>query len=300
MKSSIQSYECRLVYLYTSPLSCLKMSEMKGIKIMNWISWMKAHPTASNSGRKSFIKELVLLQAILNWYRNFVDEDFNVPITRKHKQMCFFKHNSPRRPDYYMRPNEVVKWIQWLKDHRKHQVYWKLAVFQLLTGVRVGEACGLQWSEIDLEQGIARVVRRVRWDQVSKKPFLENVTKNSGSARLIMLPSGLIDILKEMKTSAVNDLVFTNASGELLKYNAIQSSYNAGFRALGLPWRSTHICRHTYATLALIAGNSLSAVQASLGHTEQRTTQKYAKTIAMLNPEMSEKTFSIIFKDNQL
>lgn len=276
------------------------MSEIKGKVIVDWIQWLKQQPTSKSSSRKSFSKELKLLQVVLNWYRNFIDEDFSVPITRKHKQMCFFKHNSPRRPDYYMRPGEVIKWIQWLKDHRKHKVYWRLAVFQLSTGVRVGEACGLKWSEIDLQQGTARIVRRVRWDQVSKKPFLEDVTKTNGSARLIMLPKGLINILQEMQSFAVNDLVFTNARGDLLKYNAIQSSYNAGFRALNLPWRSTHICRHTYATLALIAGNSLSAVQASLGHTEQRTTQRYAKAIALLNSETGEKTFSTIFQDNQL
>ena len=30
------------------------------------------------------------------------------------------------------------------------------------------------------------------------------------------------------------------------------SNFNAGFIALKLPWRSTHICRHTFATLALM------------------------------------------------
>ena len=80
-------------------------------------------------------------------------------------------------------------------------------------------------------------------------------------------------------------LLFTDRQAEALKYNAIQSSFNAGFTALKLPWRSTHICRHTFATIALMKTKNLSAVQASLGHTEQ----KYAKTIALLSSETGEK-----------
>ena len=67
-----------------------------------------------------------------------------------------------------------------------------------------------------------------------------------------MLPEKLKNILREMKEEAKSDLVFTDSKAELIKYNAIQSSFNAGFAALNLPWRSTHICRHTYATIALM------------------------------------------------
>ena len=103
-----------------------------------------------------------------------------------------------------------------------------------------------------------------------------------------------------MKKETQSDLVFTSSEGELLKYNAVQSAFNAGFEALGLPWRSTHICRHTFATVALMATKNLSAVQASLGHTEARMTQKYAKTVALLSSETGEKTFSALFKNSRL
>jgi len=258
----------------------------------------KKHPTAKNKGRKSFIHELKLLSNVLNWYRNFLNEDFNVPVTKKHKQMCFFKPNAPRRPDYFIKPEDSRKWIDWLKEHRSNPVYWRLACFMLLTGARVSEACGLKWSAVDLERGFIRILRRVSWDRVNKMPSLDEVTKTSGSARLLMLPEKLKDIFKEMKKEALNDLVFTNRQGELLKYNAIQSAFNAGFIALELPWRSTHICRHTFATLALMTTKNLSAVQASLGHTEQKTTQVYAKTIALLSSETGEKTSSLIFKNS--
>ena len=85
-------------------------------------------------------------------------------------------------------------------------------------------------------------------------------------------------------------MVFTNGEGELLKYNAIQSAFNAGFIALNLPWRFTHILRHFYATMALIATKDLSSVQASLGHTSSRMTERYAKVVALLDRNIAQKT----------
>ena len=219
MKSTLQSYECRLSYFYKSPLANVKMSELKGMKVVDWINWLKQHPTAKNKGRKSFLHELKFLSVVLNWYRNFVNKDFNVPVTKKHREMCFFKPNAPRRPDYFIKPENARSWVEWLKKHRSNPVYWRLASFMLLTGARVGEACGLKWDAVDLKDGFVRIIRRVRWDQRTKHPFLEDVTKTSQSARLLILPEKLKSVLMEMKKEAVNDLVFTDTKGELLKYS---------------------------------------------------------------------------------
>jgi len=75
-----------------------------------------------------------------------------------------------------------------------------------------------------------------------------------------------------------------------LTYGAIKASFNMAFKALGLTWRSTHILRHSYATVALQATGSLSAVQASLGHSSSRMTERYAKVVALLDRETVQKT----------
>jgi len=83
-------------------------------------------------------------------------------------------------------------------------------------------------------------------------------------------------------------------------HTTVQLAFNAGFEALNLPWRSTHICRHTFATITLMETQNLSAVQASLGYMEAGMTQRYAKTVALLSSETGEKTVSAIFKDSHL
>ncbi|MDE0119565.1 MAG: site-specific integrase [Bdellovibrionales bacterium] len=287
-----QAYEARFRYFTKGPLSTINMEYLNAKYIHTWINWLKKHHTAKNKRRKTFRHELQLLSAILNWYRNFVDEDFNIPITKQHRQLCHYKPVPPQRPDYYARPEELRDWIKWLKEHRSNPIYWQLATFMVLTGARVGEACGMCWDSIDLKYKQARVIQRMGWDHNTKKPYLEETTKTSASVRVLLLSSELISVLREMKEESENEmaLLFTDKQGEALRYNAIQSAFNAGFKALGLPWRSTHILRHSYATGALIATKDISSVQASLGHTSSRMTEKYAKVIALLNNGVAEKT----------
>ena len=292
-KSTQQSYQVRFKYFIKGPLSKIQMEYLSSNFIHLWINWLKKHPTAKNKGRNTFHHELKFLSVVLNWYRNFVDANFNVSITKKHRQLCYYKPVPPKRPDYYARSEELRAWVQWLKEHRSNPVYWRLATFMLLTGARVGEACGMLWSAVDLEQGTAHVLRRIRWDQMTKQPYLEDTTKTEASARLLMLSDELVSILKEMKAESRcgdNKLLFTSDKGEPLRYNAVQSAFNAGFMALKLPWRSTHILRHSYATMALIATRDISSVQASLGHTSRQMTERYAKAIALLDKKTVQKT----------
>lgn len=289
-KSSIQNYEVRLPYITESFLGNLKVSELNSAAIDRWLEWLKKQPTASNAGRKTFERELTILTLILNWYRNYKDATFVVQITKRHREDCRYKPLTARRPDYFARTEEIRSWIGWLRK-RQSPVYAELATFMILTGCRVSEAAGLMWDSVDLNLKIARIVRTVHWDHWTRKPTLQDTTKTDESTRIVILPDVLVALLGEMRKREPNSLiVFPGRNGDLLKYNAIQSRFNAGFKALKLPWRSTHICRHTYATMALYATRDLTSVQASLGHSRREVTEKYAKSVALLNANTAEQT----------
>jgi integrase len=130
--------------------------------------------------------------------------------------------------------------------------------------------------------------------QVYNQGMVET-TKTEESARIIPLAGELVALLAEMRSlAAANRPVFADKHGGLLRYNAIQSAFNKGFKALELPWRSTHICWHTHATMMLLATGSLSAVQANLGHRSQRVTERYAKAVAALRTTDADKTAAMI------
>jgi integrase len=291
--ATVQSYGARLPFFRDSLLAKLVVKEINAEIIDAWLDWLLNHPTATHAGRKSFVHELKFLSVILNWYRNYIDAGYVVQITKRHREKALYKRLTSRRPDYFVRPDDVRKWIDWLKGNR-NPVYWELATFMILTGCRVGESVGLMWDCVDLDMRLVRISRTVFWDHWTRRPILQNTTKTEESTRTIVLPELLIEMLRQKRErDGIEGPVFKNRDGELIKYNAIQSAFNSGFKALNLPWRSTHICRHTYATMALFATRDLSSVQASLGHKSRDITEKYAKAVALLSSGTAEKTASV-------
>ncbi len=293
-ESSKQTRLIRLPYFQNTPFDSVPMSKFTAVTVDEWITWLRQHSSRKNPGRKSFLHELKYLTVILNWYRNYVNPNFVVPIVKRHRERIFFKPIVSRRPDYFMKPEEIVTWIEWLKKHRSNPVYWQLAAFLVLTGVRVGEACGLYWDAVDLDARVVRISKTVMWDHWTRHPTLMDSTKTRDSVRVIPLAGELVDLLRTMHASSGGVGPIFQAKGGLLRYNAIQSAFNKGFVALNYPWRSTHICRHTNATMMLLATGSMAAVQANLGHGSQRESERYAKAVAALQTADADKTAAII------
>lgn len=290
-----QSHEVRFKYLADAPLANFRMCDISDIVIDDWFRWLKKQPTTQNKGRKHFRQEFKMLSAVLNWYRDCINAQFIVPIVKRHRQAIFYKPVIPRRPDYFMRKEDIQNWIDWLKVHRKNKTYYRLATFMVLTATRVGEAAGLCWDTVDFDNKIVSIRRSVWWDHRTRRPNLQELTKTAESVRIIGLSPQVLEMLREMRQETSGDgPVFTDLEGGLLSYPSIQHAFNDGFEALKLPWRSTHICRHSFGTLALVATRDLSSVQAAMGHRNIRETQGYAKIVALLDGVTASKTAEYI------
>lgn len=82
----------------------------------------------------------------------------------------------------------------------------------LSTGMRIGELCGLQWSDIDIEDGIIKVRKTVQRIYVVEKDkryteILIDSPKTKNSIRDIPMTNELIKLIKPLKKIVNNDFL---------------------------------------------------------------------------------------------
>jgi integrase len=87
-------------------------------------------------------------------------------------------------------PPEVRKLLEAAKGHRLEALF----VLAALTGLRQSEVFGLQWQDVDLEQGVV-TVRLTLVEAAGRISFSEPKTKQS--RRRVEIPSYVLSCLKD-------------------------------------------------------------------------------------------------------
>ena len=88
--------------------------------------------------------------------------------------------------------NELISCLQ------SEPIKYRTAVMlTLYTGLRRGEVCGLDWSDIDFENGLVKINKSVLYS--ADKGVYEDTTKTNSSNRIIGIPSAMVQLLKEYK-----------------------------------------------------------------------------------------------------
>jgi integrase len=127
----------------------------------------------------------------------------------------------------------------------------------LLTGCRRGEIIGLQWKSVDFE-------RRCLCLPDSKT-----------GAKTVPLGDPAIDLLRCMPAIGGSKFVFPASRGEG-RIVGVRSVWEETRKLANLPGVRIHDLRHSFASVAVSAGESLYIVGKILGHRQSRTTEVYA------------------------
>jgi integrase len=168
-----------------------------------------------------------------------------------------------------------------------------LVVTAVGTGLRQGEALGLRAQDVDF---LRREVH-VRHQLVSVPGVAAHLgpPKTSSSLRTVPAPDFVLQALAEhMKQFPAGPFgtIFTNTRGQFVNRQSLHRSLAAALRTAGLPAGTTfHQLRHTYASLLIEGGESVTVVASRMGHANATET---LHTYSHLWPSSDDKTRHVL------
>jgi integrase len=191
-----------------------------------------------------------------------------------------FKVDNPFHGDF-LRPEEVPAYLKGLEA--KAPRYFALLRTMVFTGLRLGEALGLEWGDIDWHGGFL-TVQRARWRDHTTSP------KTAGSIRRVNLSPETIKVLRaHRRVEAVAALeaarsmpekVFVNEAGSPADESKVRKAHDRALKEAGLRRIRVHDLRGTFAALLVSAGVPIYHVSKMLGHSDPATTARHYADLA--------------------
>jgi integrase len=152
----------------------------------------------------------------------------------------------------------------------------------LYTGLRIGEASGLFWADIDYERRLLKVRRsmqRIESRGVTKTEIALLPPKTESSVRDIPLPNFLLALLREYHIKSNSDYVLS-ARGKFVEPRTLQRRFKKLLIAANIKEVNFHALRHTFATRALESNFDVKSLSEIMGHSSAMVTlTKYAHAL---------------------
>ena len=203
----------------------------------------------------------------------------NIAVEDWEKRGCSFRISKymlpePKGCETYLRARDVQAFLSHIAPHARAPV-----VLAMLTGLRRSNITNLRWREVDLAEKRITVHIKTRTNQ--RKPHCVTLAPQAATLLSVLRPAH----------SKLDDFVFfyrhphvecdcsacrhrTDLSGKPIK--DMKRTIGTATRKAGLTHIRFHDFRHTLASWVLNGGHSLKIVQELLGHSDIRTTQRYA------------------------
>lgn len=154
---------------------------------------------------------------------------------------------------------------------------WRAFIYLLAdTGIRRGEACGLQWQDIDFSAGLVQIRRNLQYTPAAG--IYETSPKN-GKSRVVDVGAEVLALLRQLRAeqaqSCLSKWVFSQPGTAEPMHPQSPTRYFAKFgKKYGVENFHPHLLRHTSASIAITNGADVVSTSARLGHSDTSVTLK--------------------------
>lgn len=192
----------------------------------------------------------------------------------------------PKRELHYLTAAQVKELCE-----KVGRVYGVLFLVLAFCGLRIGEALGLEWPDLDLSRRRLFVHRQAVWlrkrDCQEGKPRWRLVEpKSKAGVRVVEIPGPLVPFLAAHRATQNGGpnplgLVFPSEDGTpLYPGNVRRRVFTPALTALGLTGIRPHDFRRTFVALHVEAGTHPKLVQERIGHSDIKTTMNVYGALA--------------------
>lgn len=218
---------------------------------------------------------------------------------------------------------QQMLFLNYLDGAERYKRWKPLLVFMFGTGVRIGEALAVKWSDIDFENNTIFIHHSLAYrpdcNNNFKNRFSCSEPKTKNSIRTIPMLDKVREALLEekryqeesknhniMKVDGVSGFLFVGKGGsfhtpsrvnETIKiltcganYKEEQLAKKEGRQPIVIPDFSAHVIRHTFCTRLCEAETNIKVIQTIMGHSDIQTTLD-------IYAEVSENKKQEVFKD---
>lgn len=221
--------------------------------------------------------------------------------------------------------DEQKLFVSFLKNSRTYNHWYPIFAVMLGTGMRVGEATGLRWCDVDLKEKEISVNHTLVYYNHAKNGcyFAVNTPKTEAGKRTIPMMDFVKDaFLQERKNQMAEgircketidgytDFIFLNRFGGVQHQQTLNKALRRIIRDCNdevllkgeknpvlLPRFSCHNLRHTFATRLCEDGVNIKVIQDTLGHKDIETT---LDVYAEATKDLKKKEYGIMEINNDI
>ena len=254
--ATIKKYTSYINAVGNSPIGAKKLNDITPLELQDFINTFTTHSVTRKA--LGFIKEAYAVAV-------------NVEACKKNPALFLANTKEKTAPKFKdggkaFTLEEEKRFISYIKDNKYRLLY----LIILYGGLRRGEVCALQGSDIDIERKIIHVGSSAR--KSLNGGYEDGKTKTENAVRSVPMQKSMYDILKSEKLP--QGYLVTAMDGGMLNPDILSMDFNEIMKNMCITHTLYHL-RHTFGTRLHAKGVDDKVIALWMGHSSEKVTQEH-------------------------